>query len=213
LILALTDDSLITSKYQINSKGNDMNNKPKSVSIRFALAVAAGLAASTVSSHAQGATATISDVAAGGGVFDYTITLLNTGSDDLNSFWYGWTENGNNLPIGHNPTSAGNSLGWDNDLDGNSIQWENNSGTALGSGQSGIFTFASTATPSAITTTPSGGSVAYVGGIDFSQDSPGDSTPAFSPALAAAPEPSSSGLLIVGLLGLLATGWRKIRAQ
>jgi len=44
-----------------------------------------------------------------------------------------------------------------------------------------------------------GESVAYVGGIDFSQNSPGDSTPIFAPTLVAAPEPSSLGLMVAGL--------------
>jgi hypothetical protein len=192
-----------------------MNNKPKSILIRLALMVAAVLAASAISSHAQSASGTISDVAAGGGVFDYTITLTNTGSVDLNSFWYGWTTSGNNLPTGHNPTSAGNSLGWANDLDGNSIQWENSSGTMLLPGQSGIFTFASTATPSAITTAPSGESVVYVSGTGpqtFQENDPGVASPAFSPTLVVVPEPASFSLLIVGSLGFLATGWRKLRA-
>lgn len=178
-----------------------MKNVSQLLSIRLALAVAASLAASPTSSHAQGASATISDVA-GSGVFDYTITLLNTGSDNLNSFWYGWTTSGNNLPIGHNPTSAGNTLGWANTLDGNSIMWINSSGTALAPGQSGTFTFVSTATPSAITTSPSGDSVAYVNGITFTQNNPGDSTPVFSPTLVSAPEPSSVSLLVAGLFGL-----------
>jgi hypothetical protein len=188
-------------------------NKPKFISIRLAIAVAAALGASAVSSRAQGAFATISDVAAGGGVFDYTITLTNPGSDtfNLNSFWYGWTTSGNNLPS--NPSNAGNSLGWANILSANSIKWVNSSGTALAPGQSGTFTFDSTTTPSAITTLPSGKSVAYVNGITFTQNNPGDSTAVFSPTLVAAPEPSSVGLFFVGSLGLLAAGWRKRHAQ
>src|ERR1700734_2021887 len=114
-----------------------MNNLSKLTSLSFALVVAAALAASTVPSHAQGATATISDVAAGGGTFDYTVILKNTGTDRPNSFWNGWTTSGNNLPS--NPTGAGNSLGWANNLDANSIMWINGSGTALAPGQSGTF--------------------------------------------------------------------------
>ena len=66
-----------------------MNNLLKMIVIRFAvaLAVAAMLAVSTVSTHAQSASATISDVPAGGN-FDYTITMKNTGTLSLNSFWY-----------------------------------------------------------------------------------------------------------------------------
>jgi hypothetical protein len=175
-------------------------------SIHFAVAVVAGFAATTASGYAQGASATISGVAVSGG-YDYTITLLNSGPDSLKSFWYGWTTDGNNLPS--NPSNAGNSLGWANSLDGNSIQWGNNSSTALAPGLSGTFTFFSSSSPSAITTSPSGESVAYVGAIDFSQGSPGDSTPIFSPTLVSAPEPSASILLPIGLLVL--AGLRSMR--
>ena len=181
---------------------NTMNKLPKLIPVRLALAVAAGLAVSTVSSHAQNATATISGVAAGGGVFDYTITLQNTGTTSLDSFWYAWTLSGNNLSTGI--TTPGSSLGWvDTALEGNtSISWEGNSGNTLAVGQSATFTFASTETPSAITTLPSGESVAYVSGTGpdtFGQNSPGSASPVFSPTLVAAPEPSSLGLLLTGL--------------
>lgn len=175
-----------------------------SISVRLALAFAAGLGLSTVSGHAQSASATISYTTAGAN-FDYTVTLFDSGTTDLNSFWYGWTQDGNNLPS--NPTSAGNSLGWANDLDGNSIQWENSSGTALAPGHSATFSFVSSASPTAITAGASGESVAYVNGIDFSQGSPGDSTGAFSPVLEAAPEPSSAALLAAGV-GIVAFALR-----
>jgi hypothetical protein len=153
-------------------------------SIRLSLAVATAVAAATVSSHAQSASATISAVAAGSS-YSYTITLTNTGSVALNSFWYGWTTSGNNLPS--DPSSAANSLGWGNDLDGNSIKWVNSSGTALAPGASATFTFVSTSSPSAITKSPSGESVAYVGAIDFTEGKAGDSTAAFSPILVSPP--------------------------
>jgi hypothetical protein len=62
--------------------------------------------------------------------------------------------------------------------------WINGSGTALAAGASATFTFVSTSSPSAMTASPSGESVAYVSGIDFSQGKAGDSTAAFSPTLA-----------------------------
>ena len=186
-----------------------MNNRPKSTSIRFTLLAVAGLLASAVSSHAQGAVATISGVPVTGG-FDYTILLADTGSTPLNSFWYGWTTSGNNLPS--IPSGAANTLGWGNSVVGNSIEWVNSSGTALTPGNTGTFTFFSTSTPAAMTTSPAGRSVAYVNGIDFSQGSPGSSTAVFSPTLAV-PEPSSAALLAVGALGLLTSGWRKLRAN
>jgi PEP-CTERM motif len=166
-----------------------------SFSVRLALALAAGLGLSTVSGHAQSASATISYTTAGAN-YDYTITLLNTGATDLNGFWYGWTYDGNNLPSV--PTSLGNSLGWDNDPDGNSVEWENTYGTALAPGQSGTFTFVSSSSPTDLTTSPAGESVAYVYGIDGSQDYPGYSTDVFSPVLEV-PEPSSVALLAAGV--------------
>jgi hypothetical protein len=108
-----------------------MKKAPKLLPIRLALVVATALAASAATSHAQSATATISGVAGGGGSFDYTITLQNTGTTSLDSFWYAWTQSGNNLsaPI----SSPGSSLGWnDTALTGStSISWEGNAGNAL----------------------------------------------------------------------------------
>ncbi len=184
-----------------------MKNLSKLVSIRLALAVAAGLATATVSSRAQSATATISGVLAGSS-YDYTLTLHNTGTYNLNGFWYGWIQFLNDLPSV--PTSPGNSLGWANTVAGNSIQWANSTGTALAPGQSGIFTFISTSTPAQMTAGMAGESVAYVNGITGSQNQPGDSTPIFAPTLVAAPEPSALGLLLAGGFGLWAV-WRRLR--
>jgi hypothetical protein len=189
-----------------------MTNQPKFKSIYLTLVAVAGLAASTVSSQAAAiitASATISDTAVAGG-FDYTITLMNTGNTSLESWWYGWIQFQNDLPS--IPSSAANSLGWANSVDGNSIQWGGAGDTALTPGNSATFTFFSTSTPTAITTAPSGESVAYTGGITATQGG-SDSTGIFSPVLVASPEPSSIALLGLGSLGLLAGGWRKQRAQ
>jgi len=179
-------------------------------SLGMGLAVAAGMTVTGISAHAQNtaATATISDVAAGGGVFDYTITLKNTGTTVLDSFWYAWTLSGNNLSVGI--TDPASSLGWtDTGLEGTtSISWEDTAGGhTLGVGQSATFTFDSTETPTAITTSPAGESVAYLsatGPNSFGQNDPtGGASDVFSPTLVAAPEPSTWSLMGVGLLALL----------
>jgi hypothetical protein len=180
-----------------------MTNKPTFKSIYLTLVAVAGFAASTASSQAQ-ASATISDTAVTGG-FDYTITLNNTTGSSLDSFWYGWTTVGNNLPS--IPSTAANSIGWANTVSGNSIMWTG--GTAMTAGQSATFTFFSASTPAAMTTLPAGQSVTYIGGINFATDGQG----IFSPVLVASPEPSSIAMLALGSLGLLAGGWRKLRAQ
>lgn len=168
----------------------------------FAIGVvtAAGLATSAISAHAQSATATISDTSVVGG-FDYTVTLNNTGSTVFNSFWFGWIQFINDLPAP--PTGAANSLGWNNNLDGNSIQFVNSTGTPLAAGHSATFTFFDTATPAQMFTSPSPESVAYVNAIDDSQGVAGDSTGIITPTLVSAPEPSTLGLVAVGLLALL----------
>jgi hypothetical protein len=190
-------------------------NKPsqsKFTVIRCFLVVAASWALFPTSGHGQGATATISEVSGGGGNFDYTITLFNSGTLNLNSFWYGWTLSGNNLPS--NPSAAGNSLGWANVLDANSIQWENNTGaSALAPGQSATFTFVSTSTLSQMTTSPAGESVAYTSDlIQFNQGVAGQSTPVFSPTIATVPEPSI-GMLAMGSLLLCGLRWRFVRSN
>lgn len=186
-------------------------NRPFKLPAICLVFITAGLAASTITSYAQGAVATISEVAGGGGTFDYTIMLQNNGTDNLNSFWYGWTLSGNNLPS--NPSSAGNSLGWANVLDGNSIQWQNTTGaSALTPGQTASFTFISTSTLSAITTPPSGESVAYTSdAIQFNQGVAGQSTPVFSPTVAPVPEPSSVAILAMGSLVLAGAFKRRPR--
>lgn len=186
-----------------------MNKKTTTHPFLVTLALAAVQYAGSGSGHAQGAAATIADVAVSGG-YDYTIVLQNTGTTDLNSFWYGWTTSGNNLPSA--PSNFGNNLGWGQSLFLNgSIEWQNSTGTALAPGDSGTFTFFSASTPAAETTPPAGDSVAYVHSIDFSQGVAGDSTGAFAPTLiAATPEPSSLALLGFGALGLLIFGYRRL---
>ena len=166
-------------------------------SLIFPFAFAAALAASTLSSPAQSATATISGVQNGAN-YDYTITLHNTGSFALEDFWYGWIQFENDLPS--DPSSAGNSLGWNSILDGNSIQYTYAGiGTPLAPGQTATFTFVDSSTPAQITAGISGESVAYVAGIDDSQGTPGDSTAIFSPTLVV-PEPAAWALFLFGVV-------------
>ncbi|HTR41217.1 MAG TPA: PEP-CTERM sorting domain-containing protein [Pseudomonadales bacterium] len=181
-----------------------MKNPFKSFAI--GLLTAAGLAASMASGHAQNATATISNTGMNGSLYIYTITLHNTGTTTLDSFWYAWTLGGNNLSA---PASnAGSALGWvDTGLTGStSISWEGNGSDSLAQGASTTFTFDSSENPTTITTAPSGESVAYVsatGPNTFGQNSPGSASPVFSPTLVTAPEPSTWSLIIVGLGALL----------
>jgi len=185
------------------------------ISNHSSLILAAGLVVTGFSSQAQSvlATATLSDVPGGGGVFDYTLTLNNTGTEAIQSFWLGWFPGSFNVA---SPTAAGNNLGWNNGLDGNSVQYGGTVGTALAPGNSGIFTFDSTSTPAQFMSGPTGKSTVY--GVNFSPQfsfslpNPDPNAEVFSPTVAT-PEPSTLGLIAVGALGFSSTLRRKLPGQ
>jgi hypothetical protein len=186
------------------------------ISNRFSLAVAAGLALSAISSHAQDVlvTGSLTDVPGGGGVFDYTLTLHNTGSEAVQSLWLGWALSSNPVFDVLNPTAAGNNLGWNNVIDGNSIQYGGTAGTAIASGGTGIFAFDSTSTPAQFMSQAAGQSVAY--GVNASQFAIEDTTlhsEEFAPTVVATPEPSTLSLLTLSALGFSGTLFRKFRRQ
>jgi hypothetical protein len=190
------------------------NHRPKSISICFVLAVAVGLMASAVDSHAQGivASATLSGVPGAGGTFDYTLTLSNapTATTPIEGFWYAWIPGFFFLPSTPSSASGGVS-GWSATIDSTSIQFQGSAGNAIAAGGSATFTFVTTDSPSALAGTsdgfPIGSSGAYPGTINFTDSSPNEEI-----TVQSVPEPSSFGLLVGGVLGLLAVGWRKLRA-
>jgi hypothetical protein len=189
-----------------------VNMNPKSSPIRIALAVAGGLAASTIASHAQGiiANATLVGVPGAGGTYDYTLTLSDGAgaTSSIESLWYAWIPGHFFLPT--TPSSAsGASSGWTASVVGGSIQFQGNAGNAIAPGQSASFTFVTTDSPATLAGNsqgfPIGESVAYAGAVDAS--SPSDQFAVAS----VVPEPSSLALLAAGSVGLLAAGRRKLR--
>jgi len=137
---------------------------------RFLRAVATGLALATISTRAQdvAATGSLTFVPAGGGVYDYTLTLSNTGPEAIEGFWLGWALSSSPVFNVLNPTKATNNLGWSSPVDGNSVKYGGSaSETTILSGGSGIFTFNSTSTPAQFRSGAAGQSVAY--GVDATQ--------------------------------------------
>jgi hypothetical protein len=185
--------------------------KPNWIAIGPCLAVGAVLALSTLSSHAQNVLVNgdLSDVPAAGGVFDYTLTLHNTGTEAVQSLWLGWIPGSFNIA---NPANPGNTLGWTSALDGSSIQYAGTAGTALAAGGVGTFTFDSTTTPADFEaqTGLAGQSTAYGvnaanGQLSFFLSPPDTAT--FG--LEVVPEPSTFALLGIGFLGFLGVLRRK----
>jgi len=205
--------------------------KSNSVSGRFALAPGAGSTAASwrlllgllfvlstaCSVQAQSiiANAQISGQAAGGGGYNYTITLDNTAASTspIGTFWYSWVPGEDFLPS--SPTSVQPPTGWTDAIthfgatDGYAIEFLAST-PLLSPGSSLAFKFSSPDAPTAIagnspfySTTPVGTSFLYGGTTPFSGASA-------EIVVQSVPEPSSLGLLMAGALGLLAAGRRRL---
>lgn len=109
------------------------------------LAAVAPLAATA---HATGisATATVSPSLVSPGVYDYSITLNNTGTTTIGTFWFGWVPGAGFLSA--TPTNIDSPTGWTDKTtnSGKAIQWTTASPLAAGDSLSG-FSFDSTETP------------------------------------------------------------------
>jgi hypothetical protein len=184
------------------------------------LAIGVGMG---LSSHAFAAsinaTATFTDTpdASMAGVNDYSVTLNNTGTTTIGTFWFGWVPGAGFLSA--TPTDIGSPAGWTEMTtnSGAAIQWVTSTPLAAGSSLSG-FTFHSTETPaqllSAFTGTGTGSGDPQSTSFVYSGAplvGPGDqfvATPAAS-AVAATPEPSTLALFGTGILGLAGVARRK----
>jgi hypothetical protein len=107
------------------------------------------LAGTTVSAYASGisASGTITDTVVSPGVYDYSITLNNTGTTNIGTFWFGWVPGAGFLSPA--PTSVLSPTGWgERQTNGNgAIQWTTTT-NPLDPGDSLTgFSFDSTETP------------------------------------------------------------------
>jgi hypothetical protein len=188
---------------------------------RLSLALGAGLVFTSMTASAQQnviVSGSLTYTGPTAGVYDYTLTMSAFGSQSVESLWLGWALDSNPVFNVLNPSNVGNSLGWQNIIDGNSVMYAGTTGTALAPGHSATFTFDSTSTPTQFenpaTSGGSGKSVAY--GTAAQQFGIFDTTPNsfdFAPTVVTTPEPSTLGLLAIGSLGLLKGFGRKFRSQ
>ena len=182
------------------------------LSLLFVLGTACTIQAQSIIANAQ-----ISGQAAGGGGYNYTITLNNTAASTspIGTFWYSWIPGEDFLPS--SPTSVQPPTGWTDAithfgaLDGYAIEFTAST-PLLSPGSSLAFKFSSPDSPAAIagnspfyptTPTPVGTSFLYGGITPFSGASA-------EIVVQSVPEPSSLGLLMAGALGLWLAGWRRL---
>ena len=159
---------------------------------------------------AETATATISGTKSGS-VYNYDITVTDTGTTSVGTFWFSWLPGEGFLPAA--PTNITGPTGWATAItngglpaDGFSVRWVAGAGSALDPGDSmSGFDFTSTLSPadlggiSAIHTgTPILTSFIYSGG-PFSD---AGATVLVTEAAATTPEPGTSSLVGIALASL-----------
>ena len=175
--------------------------------VGYAALIIAGLFGAATSKGGEIATATLSQSSLGGGEFQYNLTLSDTGSTTLGTYWFAWIPGDNFMPVA--PTNIVSPAGWQDVVTsggpsgGYAIQWTASTpGADLIAGNSfSGFSFESTLTlaqlegPSAGTPADAVDSAFVYGGAPFS-----DAGFQVTATATVAPEPSSI-LLSAGGLG------------
>lgn len=186
--------------------------------IHRAIPTAAALIACCIAVPAwasEQASAQMTSLSLGGGEFQYTIGLTDTGTTNIQTFWYSWIPGQDYMPV--SPTAIQQPADWSNLItggspgDGYAIQWVTSS-SPLTPGSSFDFSFDSTATPATLAGnasfhpgTPIGTSFIYSGapfsdaGFEFVVDS--------------VPEPSALKVLPLGAIVLICLAWRRFQRK
>jgi hypothetical protein len=170
----------------------------------FTAAIAALALASATARASESASAVLSASPSGGGYLDQ-ITLTDTGSTNIGSFWYSWVPGVDYMSV--SPTNVLTPTGWSESIthegqsDGYAIQFVNQSGPALTAGNSlSGFSFNTTLTPTTLNSPPDDYAYVYQG----SPEAPPDTSGAFLEVSVVTPEPVSLGALAIAAAGLLA---------
>jgi len=145
------------------------------------------------------ASATFTDTEVSPGVFQYDLTLNDTGTTGVGTFWFGWVPGDGFMTVA--PTAVQSPTGWTEMVTngGGAIQWVDSGALSPGSSQSG-FEFDSTLTPSqlegpsVIPSDPVDTSFAYIGAPFGDPGFQFVATPA-----ATAPEPATILLVALGI--------------
>ena len=171
------------------------------------------LATATWSRANEAASATFTVSTVSPGVFQYDLTLNDTGTTTIGTFWFSWVPGDGFMSV--TPTGIVSPAGWSDTVTngGGAIRWTNSTPLAAGSSVSG-FEFDSTLTPTqleaastSIPTDPVDTFFIYSGAPFSDAGFQGVATPTAAPT----PEPSTLVLfsLTLGLVGFA----RRFRGQ
>jgi hypothetical protein len=178
----------------------------------FCLLSYALAATGTLRAQIINATASISSQPAGGGLYDYTITLNNSASSTgpIETFWFAWLPNGDNFLLS-SPASVQAPAGWNSSIIMGyyydyyyyyydySIEFTS-SGAPLNPGHSLTFGFVSSDSPDVV----EGDSSIYPGNqVDTSYVYSAIGAGTGAEVIPQVPEPAVLSLLLAGSLGLL----------
>ena len=172
------------------------------------VAVVAFFAGTAKAALTLSASAQVALTSSAGGNNTYTITVNNTGTDNIGTFWFAWTPPGDPIEYDFLPTppsAASGPTGWVapniTAFPGTSIEFYNVSGNPIMPGQSGTFHFTTTDSVATLQGTtfgfPNTTSFIYDGFPEVG------ATAQVNPTVTVAPEPASAGVLAVVGLGLL----------
>ncbi len=142
-----------------------------------------------------------------GANYDYTISLKDTGSTNIGTFWFAWTPPGQPFEydfLPSQPLSTTQPAGWIvgpfAGFPGYSIEYYNSTGSLIAPGATATFTFTSPDSPTTLQGTSFGfpitTSFIYAGNPEVGSDA--QVSPVF------VPEPSTYAMLAVSCIGLLA---------
>jgi PEP-CTERM motif len=145
--------------------------------------------------------------------YHYTITLHNTGTTPIGTFWYAWFDSPDYDLLPSQPTVVTMPSGWiaptpslGPPYDGYSIEWYNISGNAIAPGATQTFSFTTPDSPSVLGSGSSFYPLAtqtsflYQG---FPETDAGYYFALPAPTTAPIPEPASLGLLAIGAAALM----------
>ena len=132
---------------------NNITSAPRAATLRASLALAftcltcfAGNAAAAESASATMASTQLSPTS-----WQYSLTLNDTGTTNLGTFWFAWVPGQNFMPT--RPTDIVSPAAWNATItnagaaDGFAIEWVAGAGAGITPGQSTTFSFASATTP------------------------------------------------------------------